>query len=140
MAIAVHRRRRPVSVLRAVDHVQLAMPAGEEPAARAFYGGVLGLTEVPKPPSLAGRGGAWFEDGPLKVHLGVDPDFRPARKAHVAFRVDDVGAVVEACRRAGVPVVDDDLLPGHDRAYVFDPFGNRIEVLCPFHATGPAGR
>lgn len=129
-----------MSVLRAVDHVQLAMPAGGESAARGFYGDVLGLTEVPKPPPLAERGGAWYEDGPVRVHLGVDPDFRAARKAHVAFRVDDVGAVVDACRRAGSPVVDDELLPGYDRAYVFDPFGNRIELLRPLDTTGPTGR
>lgn len=112
MVLTAGRSRAAVSVLRAVDHVQLAMPTGKESAARAFSGGVLGLTEEPKPPVLAARGGAWFEDGPLKVHLGVDPEFRPARKAHVAFRVDDVGAVVDACRSAGALVVDDDLLRG----------------------------
>src|SRR6476659_5975006 len=99
----------------AVDHVQLAMPAGGEDAARAFYAGVLGLTEQTKPPLLAARGGCWFEDGPVKLHLGVEDDFRPARKAHPALLVRDLPALVVRLREAGVEVVDDDLLPGYAR-------------------------
>jgi catechol 2,3-dioxygenase-like lactoylglutathione lyase family enzyme len=120
-------------VIRGIEHVQLAMPAGSEDEARAFYAGILGLDEVPKPPELAARGGAWFEQpsAGVKVHLGVEQDFRPARKAHVGFLVDDVEAVVRACRDGGLEVVDDEPLDGYARAYVYDPFGNRIELLQP---------
>lgn len=114
-----------------IDHVQLAMPSGGEPAAVAFYQGLLGIHAAAKPPHLAGRGGCWFEDGALKVHLGVDPDFRPARKAHPALIVDGLPVLVAALRRAGVAVRDDDPLEGYYRVYVDDPFGNRIELLEP---------
>lgn len=114
-----------------IDHVQLAMPAGEEDAARAFYAGVLGIPEVPKPPHLAARGGCWFEAGALKVHLGVDADFRPARKAHPALLVRDLPALVADLRAAGARVVDDEPLEGYQRVYADDPFGNRIELMEP---------
>jgi catechol 2,3-dioxygenase-like lactoylglutathione lyase family enzyme len=117
-----------------LDHVQLAMPAGEEDAARAFYGELLGIPEVPKPPRLAARGGCWFERGELKVHLGVENDFRPARKAHPAFRVKDLPALVARLGAADVPVVDD-AMEGHHRVYVEDPFGNRLELLEPTEDT-----
>ena len=109
------------------------MPAGGEDAARAFYKGLLGIPEVPKPAHLAVRGGCWFEapDGSVKVHLGVDADFRPARKAHPALRVEDLPSLLATLRAAGVTVVDDEPLEGHDRAYADDPFGNRIELLEP---------
>ena len=81
-----------------IDHVQLSMPPGTEDRVREFYAGVLGLTEVPKPPELAKRGGAWFEGAGIKLHLGVEQDFRPARKAHIGFVVDDVGELVDICR------------------------------------------
>lgn len=116
--------------IRAVDHVQLAMPPGREDDARAFFVGILGLAEVPKPPVLAGRGGAWFE-GAVKVHVGVEADFRPARKAHVAFVVDDLAELVEACRAAGLEVADGEPLDGWVRGFVHDPFGNRIELMQP---------
>jgi catechol 2,3-dioxygenase-like lactoylglutathione lyase family enzyme len=119
-----------VPVLR-IDHVQLAMPAGREADAVAFYDGVLGIPQVPKPPHLAVRGGCWFERGDLKVHLGVEQDFRPARKAHPAFVVDGLAGLVAAARSAGRHVVDDEPLDRYDRAYVDDPFGNRIELLEP---------
>ncbi|MEY2469567.1 MAG: hypothetical protein QOF21_2265 [Actinomycetota bacterium] len=96
-----------------------------------FYVGVLGLTEVPKPAELAKRGGAWFENDAVKVHLGVDTNFTPARKAHAAFHVDEVRTLVGAARDAGCEVIDDDPMPGHDRIYVFDPFGNRLEFIAP---------
>lgn len=115
----------------AVDHVQLAMPPGGEDRARAFYGDLLGLPETAKPPHLAARGGCWFGGAGAKVHLGVEADFRPARKAHPALRVDELGALVDRLRSAGVAIVDDEPLPGHDRVYVDDPFGNRIELLEP---------
>lgn len=119
------------SAVRAIDHVQLAMPAGAEDELRGFYVGVLGLTEVPKPAELASRGGAWFEDGPIKVHLGVDPDFRPAKKAHVAFLVDDVAALLARCRAAGLDIEGGTPVDGVVRGFVFDPVGNRIELTQP---------
>jgi catechol 2,3-dioxygenase-like lactoylglutathione lyase family enzyme len=114
-----------------LDHVQLAMPAGQETLAREFYSGILGLTEIPKPPNLAKRGGVWFESGTLRVHLGVEADFRPARKAHPAFLVQQLNALTEHLQRACVTVVTDEPLQGYNRIYVSDPFGNRIELLEP---------
>ncbi len=115
----------------ALDHVQLAMPAGREDEARAFYAGVLGLTEQVKPANLARRGGVWFARGDLKIHLGVEAGFRPARKAHPAFRVKNLAKLRARCEAAGYPTVDDEPLPGYERFYVADPFGNRIECLEP---------
>jgi catechol 2,3-dioxygenase-like lactoylglutathione lyase family enzyme len=113
----------------AIDHVQLAMPAGEEEKARDFYGKVLGIEEMPKPPNLAVRGGVWFEQGNLKVHLGVEKDFRPAKKAHPALLVKDLDELTEKCRDAGYEVASDEPLEGYKRVYVSDPFGNRIELI-----------
>ncbi|MEV1242605.1 glyoxalase [Nonomuraea sp. NPDC050022] len=104
-----------------LHHVQLAAPAGSEPLLREFYGGVLGLQEVPKPPELDKRGGVWFRGRGVEVHLGIEDDFRPARKAHPAFLVDDLGAFSTE--------PPDDLLPGYRRIYLMDPVGNRIELL-----------
>lgn len=115
----------------ALDHVQLAMPAGGEDQARAFYLGLLGLAEVPKPANLAKRGGVWFEAGSLKLHLGVEAEFRPAKKAHPALKVRNLPALLAAAEAAGYPPVTDEPLPGYDRAYLADPFGNRIEILEP---------
>lgn len=116
----------------AIDHVQLAMPAGGEDQAREFYHQLLGLPEVPKPEHLAARGGCWFEseDGP-KIHLGVEEDFRPARKAHPALMVSGLGALLATLRAAGVTLKEDEPLDGYDRVYADDPFGNRIELLEP---------
>ena len=113
----------------ALDHVQLAMPPGGEAKARAFYEGVLGIPEVPKPPNLAKRGGCWFERGPVKVHLGVEPDFRPARKAHPAFLVENLEALKTAIESAGYTLKKDEPLEGYNRIYVDDPFENRIELM-----------
>lgn len=113
----------------AIDHVQIAMPPGQEAAARAFYTAILGLREVAKPPELAGRGGVWFQEGDLKLHLGVEADFRPARKAHPAFLVRGLDELVGRCREAGCEVRRDVPLPGTRRVHVFDPFGNRIELM-----------
>jgi catechol 2,3-dioxygenase-like lactoylglutathione lyase family enzyme len=113
----------------AIEHVQLAMPPGREDAARDFYAGVLGIPEVPKPPHLAKRGGVWFERGALKIHLGVEADFRPARKAHPALLVVDLAALIVRLREHDVAVIDDDPLEGYLRVYVADPFGNRIELM-----------
>jgi catechol 2,3-dioxygenase-like lactoylglutathione lyase family enzyme len=117
--------------VRGIDHVQLAMPAGGEDDARAFYDGVLGIPEKPKPPHLAARGGCWFAAAGVELHLGVEDGFRPARKAHPALLVDDLAALVRRLGEAGVDVVEDEPLPGYDRVYVADPFGNRLELLEP---------
>ena len=121
----------PPAMLRALHHVQLAMPAGHEPEARAFYAGLLGLEDVPKPAQLGRRGGAWFESGSVRVHLGVEDPFRPARKAHPAFLVGDLAALCARFDAAGHPYRVDDSLPGHERIYTHDPFCNRIELLQP---------
>jgi catechol 2,3-dioxygenase-like lactoylglutathione lyase family enzyme len=112
-----------------LDHVQLAMPPGREADAEAFYTGVLGIPRVAKPPPLAARGGCWFEQGALRVHLGVEEGFRPARKAHPAIAVRGLPAVVERLRALGVDVRPGDGVAGMDQAYVDDPFGNRIELI-----------
>ena len=114
-----------------IDHVQLAMPPGREEEARAFYSLLLGLLEVPKPEALAKRGGAWFENSEVKIHLGVDREFRPAKKAHPALLVKDLRLLIERLRTAGVVVDDDEPLAGYDRVYVSDPFGNRLELMEP---------
>ena len=106
----------------------LAIDSGEGEA-RAFYSGLLGIPEAPKPPSLARRGGAWFQDGQVKIHLGVERDFRPAQKAHPALLVRDLRALARTLAAAGVHVVEDDAMPGYDRVYVSDPFGNRLELM-----------
>lgn len=114
-----------------LDHVQLAMPAGGEPQAREFYGGLLGLTEVEKPAPLGGRGGCWFAGpGRVHVHLGVEMEFRPSRKAHLAFLVADLTALCERLDAADVEVVTDDVDIGVERCYAADPFGNRIELVA----------
>jgi catechol 2,3-dioxygenase-like lactoylglutathione lyase family enzyme len=109
-----------------IDHVQLAMPPGAEQTARAFYSGVLRLDEVPKPAALAARGGCWFESGSVRLHLGTEADFHPARKAHPALVVADLAGVVA---RLGLDVVWADDIPGVVRCHVEDPFGNRIELV-----------
>lgn len=111
-----------------IDHVQVAMPRGEEDAARAFYAGLLGMTEDPKPPVLAARGGCWFRSGSAVVHLGVEDAFAPARKAHPAFLVQDLAAVEAALIAAGHDCVRaDGEIPGVRRIHTHDPFGNRVE-------------
>ena len=114
-----------------VDHVQLAMPPGGEAAARGFYRDLLGIPEIPKPATLARRGGCWFERGDLKIHLGVEKDFRAARKAHPAFIVEDLEGLAARLTAAGAAVNADEPLEGYDRVYVEDPFGNRVELMEP---------
>ncbi|MCC7019809.1 MAG: VOC family protein [Ardenticatenales bacterium] len=118
------------AMITGLDHVQLAIPAGGEDAARAFYGGLLGMREVAKPAALAGRGGVWFalDDG-RQVHLGVEAGFVAAAKAHPAFVANDIDAVADALRAAGYGVAWDDGLAPRRRLYVGDPFGNRVEVV-----------
>ena len=113
----------------AVDHVQLAMPEGGEAGARAFYAGLLGLEERPKPPVLAARGGCWFSNDQVTLHLGVEADFRPARKAHPALVVEGLDALCAALGSAGVVARFDGEVPGVRRCFVDDPFGNRIELI-----------
>ena len=112
-------------MLRAIDHVQIAIPVGGEAQARPFYGDLLGLTEVPKPAELAKRGGCWFEAPGVKVHLGVEQDFRANVKAHVAFVVDDRMALAERAKAAGFTVTRQG-----DQIYIYDPFGNRLEFVA----------
>ena len=112
-----------------VDHVQLAMPAGAESRATDFYEGLLGIPRVPKPPELEVRGGCWFERGTLRVHLGVEQDFRPAKKAHPAFAVTGLDELCAVLESAGHPVTRTEDVPGMPQWYVADPFGNRIELV-----------
>jgi catechol 2,3-dioxygenase-like lactoylglutathione lyase family enzyme len=118
-----------------LDHVQLAMPAGGEAEAEAFYAGLLGFARLPKPAPMAARGGCWFSSGTAHVHLGVEADFRPARKAHPALLVRDLAGLVAALAAGGVEVRPNPDRPEGAGGYVDDPFGNRIELV----AAGPAG-
>ncbi len=114
-----------------LHHVQLAIPPGGEERCRAFWGGVLGMTELDKPAALAARGGCWFRGGGVEVHLGVEGQFVPARKAHPGFLVKDLRTLAGALEAAGIDVVWDGEFPGHARFYADDPFGNRLEFLEP---------
>lgn len=113
----------------ALDHVQLAMPPGGEDRARAFYAAVLGLAEVPKPAVLAVRGGAWFEAGEVRIHLGVEPGFRPAQKAHPAIAVAGLDVLRAALEAARCPVQEGETLESGRRLFTEDPFGNRLEFV-----------
>lgn len=114
----------------AIDHVQLAMPPGEEERARSFYCDLLGMTEISKPPELAKRGGCWFASGGVQLHLGVEGDFRAAKKAHPAVRCRDYAALTSRLRAAGIEITEDESIPGVRRCHVFDGFGNRIELIA----------
>ncbi len=114
-----------------LHHVQLAIPPGGEDQCRAFWGGLLGMTELEKPPVLAARGGCWFRGGGLEVHLGVEEPFAPARKAHPGILVRGLQQLADTLADAGVEVTWDPEFPGHDRFYAADPFGNRLEFLEP---------
>jgi catechol 2,3-dioxygenase-like lactoylglutathione lyase family enzyme len=119
------------AIIVALDHVQVAAPPGCEAQARAFYGELLGLEEVPKPPGLAGQGGAWFAVGAAQLHIGVEPGFSPARKAHPALRVDPpaLQRLAAALAQAGHPVVWDEAIAGVRRFFSSDPWGNRLEFV-----------
>jgi catechol 2,3-dioxygenase-like lactoylglutathione lyase family enzyme len=112
-----------------IDHVQIAAPAGCEAAAREFYGAVLGMKQIEKASALQPRGGCWFECGAQQLHIGVERDFRPAKKAHPAFAVLNLDELREALTRTGVAVTDDDNRPGERRFYAEDPWGNRLEFI-----------
>ena len=116
-------------MFQAIDHVQLAIPAGGEDLARQFWCGLLDFREIPKPDSLAKRGGAWFQHGPTQVHIGVETPFIPARKAHPAFRVTDLETLATLLTSSGHPIRWDTEIPDVTRFHVDDPFGNRIELI-----------
>ncbi|HEY7144300.1 MAG TPA: VOC family protein [Streptosporangiaceae bacterium] len=119
-----------------IHHVQLTCPPGSEPALRAFYGGVLGLAEIAKPPALARRGGCWFRGSGIELHLGVEPGFQPARKAHPGLLVTGLDDWADRLRTAGYPVEFDGDFPGMRRFYSRDPHGNRLEFLEPCARAG----
>jgi len=112
-----------------LDHVQLAMPTGGEGRARGFYGDVLGMKEIPKPEALAGRGGCWFSSGTAQIHLGVEEDFRPAKKAHPGLVVEGMNEILARCEKAGLAAKPDAEIDERRRVHVFDPFGNRLELI-----------
>ena len=117
-------------MIRSIDHVQIAMPAGGEEKARLFYIHALGFAEIPKPPELAKRGGVWFKSKEVQIHLGVEQDFRPARKAHPALIVEDLDALLMRVQADGYEIdTSQPPLEGYERAHIFDPFGNRIELM-----------
>jgi catechol 2,3-dioxygenase-like lactoylglutathione lyase family enzyme len=116
-----------VSVL-GIDHVQVAAPLRSEPEARAFYGQLLGLEELPRPATLPSRNGCWFRAGRQELHIGVEEPFSPARKAHPSLVVDDLAALRARLEAHGYSTTSDDSIVGIERAYVHDPFGNRIEL------------
>lgn len=111
-----------------IDHVQIAIPAGGEDQARAFFAGLLGMTEVPKPANLS-PSGCWFTGGAVSLHIGVDPDFRPAARAHPALLVDDLEHLRQRLSAAGCVIRDDKPVAGYLRFFTEDPFGNRIELM-----------
>ncbi|MBB5707553.1 VOC family protein [Sphingopyxis panaciterrulae] len=113
----------------AIDHVQIAMPVGGEAQVRAFFGVLLGLAELPKPPDMAARGGCWFALGDRQLHLGVEADFRAAKKAHVALATDALDALRARLDAAGFATHDDSIIDGRHRFFTEDPFGNRIEFM-----------
>jgi catechol 2,3-dioxygenase-like lactoylglutathione lyase family enzyme len=113
-----------------LDHVQLAIPPGGENAARAFYVGLVGLAEVAKPAALAGRGGLWLEGGTLKLHLGVEARFQPARKAHPGILVAGLATLAARLSAAGVHITIDASIPATERFHCTDPFGNRLEFMA----------
>jgi catechol 2,3-dioxygenase-like lactoylglutathione lyase family enzyme len=112
-----------------IDHVQIAIPIGSEDRARAFYSGILGFTEIEKPPQMAERKSIWFVAGLVNLHLGIEPDFTPAKRAHPAFVVEGLDAILAACERAGISSKPDTSFNGFRRVHVFDPFGNRLELM-----------
>jgi catechol 2,3-dioxygenase-like lactoylglutathione lyase family enzyme len=125
----VHCNHQKLMPILRLDHVQIAIPVGGETRAREFYSGILGLTEVEKPASMAGRNSIWFAAGSVNLHLGIEEEFHPAKRAHPALVVDDLDEIVAACERAGLPVKPDTSFNNFRRVHVFDPFGNRLELM-----------
>lgn len=120
---------RGTAPFKQIDHVQLAMPPGEEARAREFYAGLLEMSEISKPPELAKRGGCWFVSGKVQIHLGIEVDFHPAKKAHPALRCSHYEALISRLGAAGIDVHEANDIPGVRRAHIHDPFGNRIELI-----------
>jgi catechol 2,3-dioxygenase-like lactoylglutathione lyase family enzyme len=112
-----------------LDHIQIAAPRGCELAAREFYGSLLGMPEIRKPQALRARGGCWFQCGSQQLHIGVEPDFRPARKAHPAFVAADLDELRQTLQASGIIISDDNSIPGTRRFFADDPWGNRLEFL-----------
>jgi catechol 2,3-dioxygenase-like lactoylglutathione lyase family enzyme len=112
-----------------LDHVQVAIPVGGEIRAREFYTGILGFTEIEKPASMTGRNSIWFAAGAVNLHLGIEPEFHPAKRAHPAFVVADLDDILSACERAGLGTKPDTSFNGFRRVHVLDPFGNRLELM-----------
>ncbi len=125
-------------VVYGLHHVQIAMPEGGEARAVAFYQGLLGIPRVAKPSHLEARGGCWFESDTVRIHLGVEREFKPAKRAHPALLMEDLDTMGRRLVEAGLPVVDDEPLPGFERFYTSEPFGNRIELLTPAPQEGVA--
>jgi len=129
LAIAGNPDERHDMTILHLDHIQIAAPPECEEAARGFYGEVLGLPEVAKPSQLLSRGGVWFQVGSQQLHVGIEAEFIPARKAHPAFVVDDLDSLADRLKNDGIPVMWDDAVPGLRRFFAADPFGNRLEFL-----------
>ena len=115
--------------IKCLDHIQIAAPEGCEAAARDYYGSLLGMREIEKPESLRARGGCWFECGHQQLHIGVEKDFRPAKKAHPAFAAGNLDELRQALHARGVKITDDTSIPGVRRFHTEDPWGNRLEFL-----------
>jgi catechol 2,3-dioxygenase-like lactoylglutathione lyase family enzyme len=122
------KHQQPMPIL-SLDHVQVAIPLGGENRAREFYAGILGLSEVEKPAPMAGRNSIWFVAGSANLHLGIEPEFHPAKRAHPALVVEGLDEILAACERAGLPAKPDTSFNGFRRVHVFDPFGNRLELM-----------
>jgi catechol 2,3-dioxygenase-like lactoylglutathione lyase family enzyme len=112
-----------------LNHVQIAIPIASQDRARAFYSGILGFTEIEKPPQMADRKSLWFVAGAVNLHLGIEPDFTPAKRAHPAFVVDGLDQILAACERASITIKPDTSFNNFRRVHVFDPFGNRLELM-----------
>jgi catechol 2,3-dioxygenase-like lactoylglutathione lyase family enzyme len=123
------RVNTPEFLVHGLHHVQIAIPPEKETIARQFYSDLLGLVEVPVPGNVAHLGALWFERSTFRVHLGIEADFRPAKKAHPAFLVERLDLLIQRLQRAGVSIVAAPPMAGYNRCHVFDPFGNRIELL-----------
>lgn len=116
-------------VFKSIDHVQLAAPKGSEATAKHFFGEILGFQEVEKPEILKKRGGVWFQFGNYQIHIGIEEPFEPAKKAHPAFQIENLEVLKSHLTNNNVSYIVDTDLPGANRIYVHDPFGNRIEIL-----------
>lgn len=118
--------------LTGIDHIQIAAPPQSEEQAREFYGNLLGMEEIPKPENLQARGGCWFKCGAQEVHIGVQADFTPAKKAHPGFTVHALEQLKSRLETAGYKISEEPPIAGRARFFTHDPFGNRIEFL-EFH-------